>query len=92
MSDDSTVEVTVLTEYCKGCGLCVEFCPRGKLYIDPIPNREGVQTAVVRAEVDCTGCLQCATICPDAAIEVRRVRIPVRTVGDGSGKPHDKRH
>jgi 2-oxoglutarate ferredoxin oxidoreductase subunit delta len=89
MSDDDTIEITVLTEYCKGCGLCVEFCAQGKLYIDPTPDRRGVQTAAVRADVDCTGCLQCATICPDAAIEVRRIRIPVRTVHDESGEPHD---
>jgi len=66
-------EVTILTRFCKGCGLCVEFCEQGKLYIEKKPNRRGVQTAAVRPDVDCTGCLQCATMCPDAAVEIRRV-------------------
>lgn len=66
-------EVVVLGEFCKGCGLCVEFCEQGKLYIVQKPNKRGIQIAAVRPEVDCTGCLQCATICPDAAVEIRRV-------------------
>ena len=74
---DKRFDVTILTGYCKGCGLCVEFCEQGKLAIAARPNRRGVQTAVVRPEVDCTGCLYCATICPDAAIEVTRVNAAV---------------
>jgi formate hydrogenlyase subunit 6/NADH:ubiquinone oxidoreductase subunit I len=44
--------------------------------------------AAVGPEADCTGCLQCATICPDAAIEVRRAKTAVRSAGarsDASG-------
>ncbi len=70
---DKRFEVTILPRYCKGCGLCVEACGEGKLYIDPRPDMEGLLNAAVRDDVDCTGCLKCATICPDAAIEVYRV-------------------
>ena len=70
-------EVRVLSQYCKGCGLCVEFCEQGKLYLEQTPNEHGVQAAVVRLEVDCTGCLRCAAICPDAAIEVCMLRLTV---------------
>lgn len=72
-------EVTILTRFCKGCGLCVEWCEQGKLYIEQKPNRRGIQTAAVRPDVDCTGCLQCATICPDAAVEITRIEAPVGT-------------
>ena len=75
-------EVVVLEQYCKGCGLCVEFCKKGKLYIRQMPNKHGIQTAAVR-EGDCTGCLQCATICPDAALEVTEASVPV---GQAAGK------
>jgi len=70
---DKSFEVVILRRYCKGCGLCVEVCAQGKLSIDPHPNEQGVQAAVVTPELDCTGCLKCATICPDAAIEIYRV-------------------
>jgi len=68
-----TFEIRILLQYCKGCALCVEACGEGKLYINPRPDRRGVQKVVARDEVDCTGCLKCATICPDAAIEVYRL-------------------
>jgi 2-oxoglutarate ferredoxin oxidoreductase subunit delta len=68
--------IVILEQYCKGCGLCIEFCKEGKLYIRQMPNKQGIQTAAVHDAVDCTGCLQCATICPDAAVEVTEVGVP----------------
>jgi 2-oxoglutarate ferredoxin oxidoreductase subunit delta len=65
--------VTILRRHCKGCGLCVEVCTEDKLHIDPHPDKRGVQPAAVSVDPDCTGCLRCATICPDAAIEIYRV-------------------
>ncbi|MFO7959183.1 MAG: 4Fe-4S dicluster domain-containing protein [Candidatus Brocadiia bacterium] len=73
MSEDRRFEIHISAGYCKGCGLCVEFCDQGKLYIRQQPDKRGIQTAAVRPEVECTGCLKCAVICPDAAIEVVRV-------------------
>ena len=63
-------EIKILTRYCKGCGLCVEFCEQGKLYLEETPNERGVQPAALKPGVDCTGCLKCATICPDGAAEI----------------------
>ncbi len=73
MSEERRFEVRILAEYCKGCALCVEFCEPARLYMHKQPDRRGIQTAGVRAENPCTGCLRCAVICPDAAIEVNRV-------------------
>ncbi len=70
-------EVRILTRFCKGCALCVEFCEEGKLYIEQTPNKQGIQTAAVRADVECSGCMKCAAICPDAAVEITRVEQPV---------------
>ena len=70
---DRQFEVRIIHRYCKGCGLCVEVCEPGKIYINALPNKQGLRTAAVSPEVDCTGCLRCATICPDAAIELFRV-------------------
>jgi len=77
-------EVTILTEFCKGCGLCVEFCEQGKLYIEPRPDRRGVLVAAARPEVDCTGCRNCATMCPDAAIRIVSLR-PAVSAGSAAG-------
>ncbi len=66
-------QVTVLSRYCKGCGLCVEFCRQGKLTIQEKPNRQGIRTAAAKPDVECTGCMRCALMCPDAAIELIRL-------------------
>ncbi|MHC4592682.1 MAG: 4Fe-4S dicluster domain-containing protein [Planctomycetota bacterium] len=79
-----TFTVTILTQFCKGCGLCVEFCDPGKLHMNSKPDKRGLVTAEVRAEADCTGCLRCATICPDAAVRITCVEAPL---GKARGRP-----
>jgi len=56
-------EIRINVSWCKGCGLCVDYCNRGVL------EMEGVLPHVVKAE-RCTRCMQCEAICPDFAIEV----------------------
>ena len=63
-------KVRVLAQYCKGCGLCIPACPKNILALADEVDRRGIHIAVVRDDVACTGCLNCATMCPDAAIEV----------------------
>jgi 2-oxoglutarate ferredoxin oxidoreductase subunit delta len=63
-------EVRILREYCKGCVLCVAACPVKCLRMSDTVGDEGVPLAEVVESIDCTGCLQCHTVCPDMAIEV----------------------
>jgi 2-oxoglutarate ferredoxin oxidoreductase subunit delta len=60
-------EVVVFDNWCKGCGLCVAFCPREVLEMD-----DGGKVHVAAPE-RCTACHWCDTHCPDFAIVVRRV-------------------
>ena len=55
---------------CKGCGLCVEICPKHLLAIAESTNSFGYQPARVAKDEECTGCTLCAQMCPDLAIEV----------------------
>jgi 2-oxoglutarate ferredoxin oxidoreductase subunit delta len=51
-------------KYCKGCGICVAFCPKQVLVLKNgkvFPERPQV----------CIGCRMCELRCPDFAIEVR---------------------
>ncbi len=61
---DSPQPVAVFNRWCKGCGICVEFCPRKVLEL----TAEGKAT-VVHAE-KCTRCRLCEVLCPDFAITV----------------------
>ena len=62
-------KITIDTERCKGCGLCVTVCPKNCIVISNRPNTIGYFAAEA-TNTDCTGCAMCAIICPDAAIVV----------------------
>ncbi|MEW6008322.1 MAG: 4Fe-4S dicluster domain-containing protein [Candidatus Omnitrophota bacterium] len=57
---------------CKGCELCIIFCPLGHIKNSNSLNKSGHRPAVFSEKKDkaCSGCCFCAIICPDAAIEV----------------------
>jgi len=61
-------ELCIITDWCKGCGFCVEFCPRGVLANSEAFNKKGYHPPkVVKSEV-CNHCDLCEMICPDFAI------------------------
>ena len=66
-------KLTFDTNRCKGCGLCVEACPKGLLTIarDKI-NQKGHHPAEITDPEKCAGCAFCAMMCPDCVIEVER--------------------
>ncbi|HID31904.1 MAG TPA: 4Fe-4S dicluster domain-containing protein [bacterium (Candidatus Stahlbacteria)] len=49
--------------WCKGCGICVEFCPKLVLSL------EDRKANVINLDA-CIGCGLCEMRCPDFAIEV----------------------
>jgi 2-oxoglutarate ferredoxin oxidoreductase subunit delta len=51
-------------DWCKGCGICVEFCPQDALSMD---DRE---KAVLAYPDKCNSCGMCEMRCPDLAIEL----------------------
>ena len=61
-------EVILYPNWCKGCQICVEFCPTGVLAFD-----ENLHRPIIVAPEKCTGCHFCDTHCPDFAIVVRRL-------------------
>ncbi len=59
--------VTIFGTWCKGCGLCVAFCPQG------VFETNGHGRTVVAHPEKCTACHWSDTHCPDMAITVRRL-------------------
>lgn len=51
-------------EWCKGCGICVHFCPKDVLEL----SRQG--KAVAARPDDCIACMLCELRCPDLAIQI----------------------
>jgi len=76
--------VTFDIETCKGCELCIEACPQESLALSPKINAQGYHYAVLIKD-NCTGCTNCALVCPDAVITVYREskkkdRVPVARI------------
>lgn len=67
--------VTIDQARCKGCELCVVACPAKVLALqDKEVNDRGYHFAFMANPTACIGCANCASVCPDACIEVYRVR------------------
>lgn len=62
--------VTIATEACKGCELCVPVCPPRVLSMSEATNRAGHHYPLLAD--GCTGCAACQLICPDFVFEVYR--------------------
>jgi 2-oxoglutarate ferredoxin oxidoreductase subunit delta len=65
--------VHILVERCKGCGFCVEFCPRGVLVVSERFNSKGYHPPDVIAPDACTGCHLCELLCPDFALGIEEI-------------------
>ena len=65
--------VTVNEDVCKGCGLCVDACPKKIMEISKERlNKKGYHPAQCVDLEKCVGCAFCATMCPDVAIAVEK--------------------
>jgi 2-oxoglutarate ferredoxin oxidoreductase subunit delta len=62
--------VHILENQCKGCGFCVEYCPKDVLKLSEGYNLKGYHTPMVVKENDCIHCQLCELICPEFAIFV----------------------
>lgn len=58
-------KITINEKWCKGCSLCIEFCPKNVLEL------KDAKAKVISPE-DCIGCYICEYRCPDFAIEVNK--------------------
>lgn len=66
-------KVTIKIDWCKGCGLCVEACPKKIIVLDQhILNKKGFHPAQVIEPDKCIACAMCALMCPEAIIKVEK--------------------
>ncbi len=80
--------VTFNIETCKGCELCIDACPQESLGLSGEINAQGYHYAVLVKD-NCTGCINCALVCPDAVITVYRED---RKSGKVAGGTDQQRH
>lgn len=61
-------KVIIHEERCKGCGFCIEFCPRKVLAVSPKFNSKGYHPPYAAKPEECINCNLCFLICPEFAI------------------------
>jgi 2-oxoglutarate ferredoxin oxidoreductase subunit delta len=82
-------ELCIITDWCKGCGFCIEFCPRDVLASSEAFNRKGYHPPkVVKAE-ECRNCDLCEMLCPDFAIFTVRLAAALAEQDDEEHGPKE---
>ena len=66
-------ELHIIRERCKGCGFCVEYCPKDVLRLSDEFNSKGYHPPEVIKEGECVNCDLCEMLCPDFAIYSVRI-------------------
>ena len=61
-------KIFIIEERCKGCGFCVEYCPRDVLRMSLSFNSKGYHPPEVVDEPRCVNCHFCEVLCPEFAI------------------------
>lgn len=65
-------EVRINESLCKGCGYCIDACPKKILEEASYYNPQGFHPVRITKIEECIGCASCYQICPEIAIEVQR--------------------
>jgi len=64
-------KVEIDIQKCKGCELCTIACKEQALSLSETINIKGYHYIIANNDA-CTGCVNCALVCPDAVITVYR--------------------
>ncbi|MBS7643049.1 4Fe-4S binding protein [Candidatus Bathyarchaeota archaeon] len=63
-------EIRISEALCKGCYLCIAFCPFQVLKKSESLSPKGIFPVVIENAGKCTGCRICEFFCPEFAIYV----------------------
>jgi 2-oxoglutarate ferredoxin oxidoreductase subunit delta len=64
------IEIVINPDYCKGCSICIAFCPKKVLQSSSHINSKGYTLPEAVDLEACTQCKLCEIVCPDLAIAV----------------------
>jgi len=71
---ESQAQVTINKHRCKGCGFCIEFCPKDVLVVSSELSSKGYQLPAVKEGSICLACGFCELICPEFALKLSLIK------------------
>ena len=81
--DICRMAITILKDFCKGCGFCIAYCPKKVYELSEEMNKKGYRVPKpVRIE-ECTECGLCDLYCPDFAIVLEKTKAPKKASAKG---------
>ncbi len=63
-------KIIINQQWCKGCGLCIEICPKKVYTREANISAKGFQQIEIINPDLCNQCLLCELLCPDMAITI----------------------
>ena len=63
-------KIIVDAKRCKGCGYCIQACPKEAIRVSEAVNPKGYNPIEIDEE-KCVSCGSCYRVCPDYVIELR---------------------
>jgi 2-oxoglutarate ferredoxin oxidoreductase subunit delta len=78
--------ITIVKDFCKGCGFCIAYCPKKVFELSDEMNKKGYRLPKpVRIE-ECTECGLCDLYCPDFAIILEKAKTKKKDSSKGKGE------
>jgi len=67
---EKAVSIRINQQWCKGCYICFEVCPKKVFEKSPEVAEKGFNPIVIAHPEQCSHCGQCELLCPDLALQV----------------------
>lgn len=67
-------KIEIEIQRCKACELCTVECKENALSLGDTINLRGYRYIIADNDL-CTGCMNCALVCPDAVITIYRTNV-----------------
>jgi 2-oxoglutarate ferredoxin oxidoreductase subunit delta len=64
------MNISVDKTYCKGCGICINACPKGVFVMSEERQRNGSLIPYAAQKEKCIACKICEMMCPEGCIDV----------------------
>lgn len=71
--------IEINADLCKGCSICVEFCPTDVFQESNKLSKRGYYVPIVVDIERCPGCRLCELLCPELAIIIEYVKKTTKT-------------